>query len=297
MAVKHRIILKKEELESLIAEGLTKKQIRQRLGGISKTTLRSYLKEWNLHTVFYHPTYKNKTWLEKIGASEQQFKLACAEGNSRVDICKKLKINHTSKRNLYLVRDTAFVLGVDISHFDAKGIDVSSILSLTQDTLVRIANEAKSKAEMCRKIGVRHTNGNINRIDNLLVRYNISFQTKCGKIESKKIVKPCPVCKNNFLTTSGKKEGITCSVGCANTYFRSGENHPLWKPIEEKDNESKYREICFLHHPKECVVCKENKIVSVHHFDENPENNSPENLIPLCPTHHTYWHSRYKLDV
>lgn len=35
-------------------------------------------------------------------------------------------------------------------------------------------------------------------------------------------------------------------------------------------------------------------IVAVHHYDGNHDNNSPENLIPLCPTHHQYVHSRYK---
>lgn len=41
----------------------------------------------------------------------------------------------------------------------------------------------------------------------------------------------------------------------------------------------------------------ENKIVDLHHYDKDRENNSPENLIPLCPTHHQYVHSRYKDEV
>ena len=40
--------------------------------------------------------------------------------------------------------------------------------------------------------------------------------------------------------------------------------------------------------------CKEKNIVEVHHYDENKKNNSPSNLIPLCPTHHQYYHSRFK---
>ena len=44
-------------------------------------------------------------------------------------------------------------------------------------------------------------------------------------------------------------------------------------------------------------ICGENKIVSVHHFDENHENNNPENLVPLCPTHHQYIHSSFKNDI
>lgn len=94
--------------------------------------------------------------------------------------------------------------------------------------------------------------------------------------------KECPVCGEYF---SGK--GKTCSHGCANTFFRSKENHPNW-------NNNSYRSTCFQYHPKMCIVCGEDKIVAVHHMDENRKNNSPENLIPLCPTHHQYFHSRYR---
>jgi 5-methylcytosine-specific restriction endonuclease McrA len=52
-----------------------------------------------------------------------------------------------------------------------------------------------------------------------------------------------------------------------------------------------------MYHKKECVICGENKIVAVHHYDENHNNDSIENLIPLCPTHHNYVHSRYKDEV
>jgi hypothetical protein len=55
-----------------------------------------------------------------------------------------------------------------------------------------------------------------------------------------------------------------------------------------------YRTICWAHHKKECVICGENKIVAVHHYDHNHNNNDPSNLIPLCPTHHVYVHSGHK---
>lgn len=82
-------------------------------------------------------------------------------------------------------------------------------------------------------------------------------------------------------------KSVTCSHACANTYFRTGESHPNWK-------QSSYRTTCFLNHEKRCVVCGEDKIVEVHHLDEDKLNNLPENLIPLCPTHHQYWHSRFR---
>ena len=44
-------------------------------------------------------------------------------------------------------------------------------------------------------------------------------------------------------------------------------------------------------------MCEESKIVAAHHVNENKKDNRPENLVPLCPTHHQYVHSRYKDEV
>ena len=99
----------------------------------------------------------------------------------------------------------------------------------------------------------------------------------------------CPICNN-----LKKLINVTCGNSCANTYFRSGKDNPNYKQdIDLKD----YRIVCFRYHKKECVICKEDKIVEVHHSDEDHTNNSPDNLIPLCPTHHQYWHSRWKYLV
>ena len=37
--------------------------------------------------------------------------------------------------------------------------------------------------------------------------------------------------------------------------------------------------------------------MAVHHFDENKKNNLSENLIPICPSHHLYYHSKYRSHV
>ena len=34
-----------------------------------------------------------------------------------------------------------------------------------------------------------------------------------------------------------------------------------------------------------CCICQ-TPYVQIHHIDENPSNNDPDNLIPLCPNHH-----------
>jgi hypothetical protein len=100
--------------------------------------------------------------------------------------------------------------------------------------------------------------------------------------------KTCPVCSSFFYT-----ESATCSNSCANTYFRSGVNNPKHSPYSKNS----YVTICFSYHKKECIICGEDKIVAVHHYDENHSNNTPENLIPLCPTHHQYFHSKYRFIV
>jgi len=63
------------------------------------------------------------------------------------------------------------------------------------------------------------------------------------------------------------------------------------------NNATNYRTICFKHWEKKCVVCGFDKIVAVHHMDENKNNNSPNNLIPLCPNHHEMFHSKWRKEV
>ena len=102
--------------------------------------------------------------------------------------------------------------------------------------------------------------------------------------ENPRNLKECPSCKKLH-----SKNGITCSYACSNTYFSHLRNKP------EKYN--RYRTICFKNHKKECIICGENKIVAVHHMNEDHNDNRPENLIPLCPTHHQYVHSKYKKEI
>jgi len=109
--------------------------------------------------------------------------------------------------------------------------------------------------------------------------------------------KLCPICKTPI---KNYKTNITCSTGCANTHFRSGINNPNWKSVEDYSKmdasipEKGPSKICFTYHPKKCVICSEFRIVEVHHYDGDRNNNHENNLIPLCPTHHRYWHSKYK---
>ena len=93
----------------------------------------------------------------------------------------------------------------------------------------------------------------------------------------------CVVCDKPVKDYKNSKG--TCSHSCSN------------KHTVRRTRSTSYRTICFANNKKECIVCGETKIVAVHHNDHNHANTAPENLIPLCPTHHQYIHSRYKDEV
>ena len=109
----------------------------------------------------------------------------------------------------------------------------------------------------------------------------------CSQKNKKKPVNKCLVCGTPTKTF----RQVTCSKSCSNKHFRSGENHPNWKNIEDMCNSAKYRSICFEKYGKRCLVCGYDRIVAVHHIDLDHKNNSPENLVPLCMNHHNEIHS------
>ena len=41
---------------------------------------------------------------------------------------------------------------------------------------------------------------------------------------------------------------------------------------------------------KSCILCGFDKIVDLHHLNENKKDNSPKNLVGLCPNHHKMIH-------
>lgn len=175
---------------------------------------------------------------------------------------------------------------------------------MEKETIIKIIKESYSYSDCSRKI-YNYNNGTTQRkVKKLIQLYDIDVshfdRYHCRKQRAKyeSVIKLCPVCDNEFETkkrkdgTKGKKERVTCSYSCSNTYFRSGINNGSYQ-----NGQHSYKTKCFIYHKKECIICKEDKIVAVHHYDENHDNNEPKNLIPLCPTHHCYYHSKYRYLV
>jgi hypothetical protein len=107
----------------------------------------------------------------------------------------------------------------------------------------------------------------------------------------KKHTKECERCSTEFIfegriKTKTYERAKFCSRSCAN-------NRQEWW----NDNATHYRTIALRHWNHECVICGFDKIVAIHHIDENRSNNNPLNLIPLCPNHHEMVHSKWKEDV
>ena len=104
-------------------------------------------------------------------------------------------------------------------------------------------------------------------------------------------IKICKCCSKEYtwqgrFYTKSYAESMFCSRSCAN-------NRSEWW----KDNATRYKTIASQNHTMECVICGFDKVVAVHHIDENKKNNDPSNLIPLCPNHHEMVHSKWKDEV
>jgi hypothetical protein len=119
------------------------------------------------------------------------------------------------------------------------------------------------------------------RIDNKLGKY-LPFTVQCFACTKEFDV------KERELQFPSKQQYF-CSRSCANSVGgkAKAEKH-------HSDDVARYRTVAWRHHERKCLVCFEENVVAVHHVNENHKDNRPENLVPLCPTHHQYMHSRYK---
>lgn len=133
-------------------------------------------------------------------------------------------------------------------------------------------------------------NGRIlKEVKSLLTETDIDIRhfTHNGRPPTKIINVVCPVCGTKFGYLEYEKPRTTCSYSCANTYFRSGKDHPNYK---EELTEGSYRRRALEYYGAKCLLCDEYEVTEVHHIDGNRDNNSMDNLVVLCPTHHTKVH-------
>lgn len=164
-----------------------------------------------------------------------------------------------------------------------------NLININHKKFKTVVESCTTRIELCSKLNIPN-NGVYNKIVNELMSDTKStLKPKTPKYKT--IVKECPVCGMSFDDYENHpRPKTTCSYACSNKHFRSGRNNGNYDP-------TKYRNVCFEHHKKECIICAESRIVDVHHHDGDHGNINPSNLIPLCPTHHTLYHSRFRGDV
>jgi len=165
-------------------------------------------------------------------------------------------------------------------------------MQITKKEFQKIVKESVSKSEVCRKMGIAGNGTGLRKVTQLSEQYNVDISHFSLKAAMNKfnrryelVVKTCPVCGKEFQTNKNhKREKVTCSHSCSNTFFAHKRNLP--------ERYTNYKTICFSKWPKKCLLCGYEKIVSVHHLDENHNNNNIENLIPLCMNCHGEVHSK-----
>ena len=171
-------------------------------------------------------------------------------------------------------------------------------MDITKKQFEKIVKESVSKSEVCRKLGIAGNGTGLRKITELSKQYSVDishFSHRAAMSKSLRkynvVVKRCPICGTQFEAQEGHpKEKVTCSHGCSNTFFAEKRNIP--------SRYSRYTTICFKKWPKKCVLCGYDKIVSVHHIDENHSNNHIDNLVPLCMNcHGEIHHSQYGTET
>jgi hypothetical protein len=110
--------------------------------------------------------------------------------------------------------------------------------------------------------------------------------------------KVCLGCNKDFLVSNSRLNKKYCSLDCKSlvsktTKERRKESKELNILKRGSNSYRQTRRLVFKYKPKECQVCNYNEYdfcLDIHHLDENPNNNSVENLAVLCVMCHRKLH-------
>lgn len=169
------------------------------------------------------------------------------------------------------------------------------LLELKKQEILASVPDNIHLSEICKSLGYCNNTRNTGRLRAFLVRNGADISHFLGYVPRPKVYenRVCPVCSKTFsINTNNTKElkKTTCSIGCSNTFFRSGKRAGYYK-----DGSSTYRSVCkntckSCNIPFACIICSFDEIIDVHHADEDKGNLNPSNLIPICANHHNLWH-------
>lgn len=120
---------------------------------------------------------------------------------------------------------------------------------------------------------------------------------RCGKIKKIRALGLCPHCYGYYGDPEHLKECPVCKKMkplhargiCHNCYHKKYR----YNIIKGNNTRRRYAGLSYenwLLITKECIVCGFDKCVDMHHIDKNKKNQSPSNLVGLCPNHHKMIH-------
>lgn len=126
---------------------------------------------------------------------------------------------------------------------------------------------------------------------NNLYRSTKFYCPNCGEYTNKKqnYYFECAYCKKPIKRVKSDIDknisgNFYCSIDCGNKY-----KNEIRKSNGEWDIIKDYRAKAFQEYKHKCMVCnwdEDERVLEVHHIDEDRENNAIDNLIILCPMCH-----------
>lgn len=152
------------------------------------------------------------------------------------------------------------------------------------DVIGLYVNKHQKVAVRCKKCGNEWDLSPASLMPSNMIEHSFKGCPKC-LYEETHFECECALCHKKIVRLRSEIEGnktglFFCSQTCGNRY----------KNLQIKRNDSAaYRRNAFEAYPHKCAICgwdADERILEVHHIDENRENNKLENLAILCPICH-----------
>lgn len=120
-------------------------------------------------------------------------------------------------------------------------------------------------------------------------------ENKLGNIKSFSV--NCYNCGKQFIVDEREKqfpskEKYFCCRSCSNSEGGKAKSNKL-----EEEGLMAYRTLAKKYHEEKCIICGFDKILDVHHINEDNSDNRKDNLVFLCPNHHKMFHSNFKNEI
>lgn len=155
---------------------------------------------------------------------------------------------------------------------------VASYTNNTVDVISSYVNKRTNVLIKCKTCGYEWSISPSTIMPNNVAQHSFSGCPECKYQEVE-----CSYCHKKFkrLKSQIKTENVFCSKECGNRFKNES--------VKILDDGTAYRRNAFNTYPHKCAICgynEDERVLEVHHLDENRRNNVIENLVILCPICH-----------